>query len=120
VSLELRLTILRDGGQISQETCSHISDAIAWMGAKRHMALTEDNAAMFVTHMAVALERVCKGVPVAPLEAILLTEIMRSQHYHEAQAIAAELEKLWGISFPDSELGFIWLHLCTLLDGERN
>lgn len=115
MSLELRLTILHDAGQIGQETYRQIQDAIIWLAEKRMMALTEDNGAMFVTHMAVALERMRKGEAVAPLDESLLAEVAKSEHFTDAQAIAAELEKLWAVNFSNSELGYIWLHLCTLV-----
>jgi transcriptional regulatory protein LevR len=120
VSLELRLTLLRDGGQISLKTYQGISDAIDWFSEKHAIILTEENAAMFVTHLAIALERVSKAEPVAALDAMLLAEIVQNPHYADAQALATGLEKLWGVSFPESELGFIWLHLCTLLNQEGN
>lgn len=116
MSLDLRLTILRDAGQISQETHRRITDAIQWLNDKRKLTLTEDNGAMLVTHLAVALERIQKNELVEPLAPMLLEEVTKSQHFADAQAITAELETVWNVSLPESERGFVLLHLCTLLD----
>lgn len=116
MTFDARLRILRDAGQIGDQTLKRVKEAVGWL-AERQLVLDEENGAMFVTHLAIALERLQKGEAVEGLAPALLTEVKGSKHCAAGEQIAKELEELWGIVLPESEKGYVMLHLCMLLEA---
>ncbi len=70
---------------------------------------------MFITHLAMAGQRVLDGVVEHPLDNTLLDGIKQEPIYQRAEALKEELLKETDIQFPEAERGFLTVHLCNLL-----
>lgn len=117
--LKTRLGILRDAGEITDEIYSAIREFIEDFEKKYKVNMTEDNASMFITHMAMALARIKKGEAVNPMDEILLEDIKGNDVYDELPEFYEKIESKLNIEIPESEKGFIALHACSLLINEK-
>lgn len=115
MDLTLRLNILKDSGQISEKTYNKILEVIKQLKEKRDIELTEENGAMFITHLSSALTRIENGDLVNKIEEIIFEEIRKDNNYNTAVEITDEMETIIG-KLPKEERDFIEMHICTLLN----
>lgn len=118
--LHFRLQLLKDSGQITETTCARIRDLVLFLEKRTGIVLNEDNAAMLVTHFAIALERASRGENVNPMEEMTRLQVRSSAGY--ASAISLLDEWLKDGSMPgihENERDFLLLHLCVLLENLR-
>ena len=118
-TLKQRLVILEQAGQIDDKIIKIITELITIVEKELDVRLTEDNGSMFVTHMAVALSRIQKGEEVVPLDDSLLEEVKSSEIYKIVQSLIEKIEDELQIRIPQSEFGYIALHLCNLGNMEE-
>lgn len=115
MELTTRLDILKDANQISQETYNILIKIIEDLKLKRNIELTEENGAMFITHLASALTRIEKNESLNKIEEFIFDEVKRDTNYELAVEITNDLEKLTK-KLPEEERDFIEMHICTLLN----
>ena len=116
MDLSIRLNILKDAGQITENTYKTINEVILLLKEKRGIILTEENGAMFVTHLCSALTRIEKKDLVNKIENSILEEIKQDANYDKTLEIVKDLENVTG-EFPEEERDFIEMHICTLLNN---
>ncbi|MBU3228099.1 PRD domain-containing protein [Clostridium algidicarnis] len=119
MNLMTRLVILKDAGQIDQNTHEDIIKIIDMFDEKYNIKLTEENASMLITHLAISFKRIKMGEAVNPIEEIMYEEIRVDKNYKKAEAIFKDIEVTIGKSINDNEKGFIIMHLCSLLHNEN-
>lgn len=114
-----RLDILEGSETISPLARQLTELALAEIIDELDVELTEDNAAPFVTHLATALTRLGRGESEAPLSAIAEEEIA-SRHRERAlvQRLMKDCAKLLGRTVPDTEVSYMTVHLCAIMDDE--
>jgi hypothetical protein len=111
-----RLDLLEDSGQVSQVARQQALDFVDAAESAFDVALDEDNGAMLVTHLAMALTRTERREPLPEQPPAVIVD--------EARANPTELafvrEKLdaygavLGEALPESEYVFMTAHLCTV------
>jgi transcriptional regulatory protein LevR len=116
MDLSIRLNILKDSGQITENTYNAINEVILLLKEKRGIILTEENGAMFITHLSSALTRIEKSDLVGKIEDSILEEIKKDTNYEKTLEIVKEVEGVTG-KFPTEERDFIEMHICTLLSN---
>lgn len=112
--LKERLNLLKESGQIDKSTVQNLHDFIKIIEDRLNVKITEENGSMFVTHMAMAITRIKAGEEITPLEDSLLEELESTPVYHEIPILISKFEKESGIIIPQSEYGYISLHLGNL------
>ena len=118
MDLSVRLQILQDAGQLSEANHRAIAGIIAMLADDWNIELTEENGAMFVTHLAIALERIAKGEPVKPVEEYVLAELKSQDCFGSCRRALAGIAAIVGREFPEEEEGYVLIHLCTLFAKE--
>lgn len=118
MDLTIRLQILRDAGQLSEESYEGILRVIEMFQRNLNIKLTEENGAMLITHLAVAVERIKKNETVEGIDASLYEEIKNSSRFKDAASTVKLLEGELGIEIPGKEETFIIMHLCVLFEAE--
>lgn len=113
--LNQRLDILLDAGEISAEIKMVIMNFVHAFEKKYTLTMTEENASMFITHLAMALARIKRGEGVNPIDEAIINEVKQNKIYNELPQFYDQIEKDLDIVIPESEKGFIALHACTLL-----
>lgn len=114
MELTLRLNILRDAGQLSQENYDKVLKVINYFKEKRDIILLEENASMFITHLCSALTRIEEDKLVNKLDEVVAESLKEDKNYDKAYLVTKDLEEILG-KIPDSEFDFIIMHVCTLL-----
>ncbi len=109
-----RLDILEAAGEISGEVRDAVILFAQGFEKKYSLMLTEENAAMLVTHLAMALARIKKGEAVEAMDESSMEEIRQSGIYNELPELYEMLENKLEIRLPDSEKGYIALHACAI------
>lgn len=114
-SLYQRLDLLLAAGQINPT----IKEAVVGFGLtvekKFQLRITEENAAMLITHLAMALARIFRGEVVEGLPEEALAELRNERAYQEVPSLYLELEKKLALSIPEAEKNYITLHTCVLV-----
>lgn len=115
MDLNIRLNILKNAGQISEENYEKIILIIKHFKEEIGIELTEENGAMFITHLSSALSRIEKNELVNKIDDCIFNEVKNDINYIKTVEIVKTIEKLIGI-FPNEERDFIEMHICTLLN----
>lgn len=116
MQLNNRLQILKDSCQISCENYQDMLKVIEMFKEKFGIELTEENGSMFITHLAIAYDRVNKNEHIEATLDIIDEEIKNNKNYDKSEEIFMELQNQLDKSLPDNEKTFILMHLCVLLD----
>ena len=111
IDLTFRIKLLTDAEQITAAEAAGLADMITLFAEQWLIELDEDNAGMFITHLAMALKRQRAGESIQALDEFIVTEIEQSAAFPKSLVAMAELEKLFAIALPVSEQGYIYLHL---------
>ena len=114
MDLSFRLGLLKDGGQIDQETYEKLLKVPEIVKDRWGIELLEENGAMLITHMSAALMRVKRGEAVSPMEEEIILQLRGEKDYESSQCLLRILEEELEINLPEEEKEFIIMHLCTL------
>lgn len=112
--LLMRLNLLLDAGEIDEDIIQIIKEFTEIIERELSLTITEKNGSMLVTHMAMALARIEKGEEILPLDDVLMGEVKTSDIYDRVPLLISKLEEKFNIEIPESEFGYIALHLCNL------
>ena len=112
--LKMRIQILKNGGIIGEDVAAFMEQVIDMMAAD-YPQIPMDPAAMFTTHLAMALERIKKGEIVEALDEEIFAEVLECPEYPAALGFRDKMLAFCPIPFPDSEAQFILMHICNML-----
>ncbi len=116
--LENRLEILLSSGTISSAADETVKTVAKRLEEKWEIILNEENGSRFVTHLAMALTRAEKGELVSSMEAEALEEFQELESFSKANEIVQDLLSIIGASFPESEIEFLVVNICLILEDE--
>jgi transcriptional regulatory protein LevR len=119
MDLTVRLQILKDAGQISEQCYQSMLKLIDVLAEKWNIILNEENGAMLITHVAIAWERILKHEVINAIEELLYKEVESSKYFRQSQQILTDWELELKKAFPQVEKEYIMLHLCALLEKEE-
>lgn len=116
---QTRFELLCDTGQVSQAAVDATLQVIAAIEKRYDHNLTEENAAMFVTHMVMAFERLLRNQELNDVPPEVLDE---AAPYRETQSFVAEsigqaLEP-YRVRVPAAEIAYLTLHLTAIQQAD--
>ncbi len=114
-----RLTILMESGQISKQTINRLLEVLSYLKYQKNIELTEDNGSMFITHLAIALERIKKSESLPAMDSEMLSQLMDDCNYNEAELLFNDIQAIVTTSISPEEKTYIMLHLCILLKNKE-
>jgi len=112
-----RIKILYNGGVIDEEVRELSFKTVSWL-EKRYIKLDDEKGHMFLTHLTMSLERIRKGGQVEALESYLIDELQNNKVQAITQDFINFIQEAGKIQLPESEKGYILLHLCSLIGKE--
>ena len=112
--LKMKIQILKNGGIIGEDVAEFMNKVIDRMAAD-YPEIGMDSAAMFTTHLAMALERIKKGEAVDALDAEIFAEVEEAPEYPAAVQFRDKMLSFCPVEFPASEAQFIAMHICSML-----
>ncbi len=115
--LKMRIQILKNGGVIGEDVAEFMNKVIDMMAAD-YPQIGMDPAAMFTTHLAMALERIKKGEVVEALEDEIFAEVLETPEYPMAVQFREKMLSFCPVEFPESEAQFITMHICNMLAAQ--
>ncbi len=114
-----RFDLLEESGQVTNLARRLTEMCLADLATDLGLTLTEDNAAQFVTHLAIALTRINRGDPEIASSVVAAEEIADRTREHEAVTrVMRDASRLLQREVPESELTFMTVHLCGLVDDK--
>ncbi|MBU5592601.1 PRD domain-containing protein [Clostridium sp. MSJ-4] len=118
MDLTIRLNILKEAGQIDEGIYKDIINIINMFKEKHNISLTEENASMLITHLAISFKRIKDGEIVNSIEEMIYEEVRCNENYDKSEEIFKDIEKVIESSIPEEEKVFIMMHLCALLNNK--
>lgn len=115
LELNERLEMFKNSGQISQNDFDAFLEIIKLFD-RFGIILNEENGAMLVTHLCVAINRIRNNDLVIAMDAELYKEIENNEKFYIAELAFLLIEKRLNIQIPDCEKGYIMVHLCILFE----
>ena len=112
-ALNQRLEILLNSGVISQRISDYCKTAVKLL-IKQKPEADGDRAAMFITHLAMAGQRILEGKEQKPLEGQILESVKQEPAYSKALDFLTYMLNQTDLEFPDTEKDFLTVHLCNL------
>ncbi|RRD39999.1 PRD domain-containing protein [Leptotrichia sp. OH3620_COT-345] len=117
--LKFRLEILKNSGVIDEEIYRTVTDLIIYLNEKWGIILTEDNGAMFITHLSMALKRIKKGESVNNVDYEVFQEILMSDKITEIEKIYEDIEKnIFNKKLPEEEKKYILINLLLIEENK--
>ena len=111
-----RFTLMLDSGQVQQRVVDMLTEIIQQIERDYSLLLNEDNAGMFVSHIALALQRLADDKPLEEYPSVVLAEARTmAQQWAYAQKIAAYTAEALGKPLPEGEIGYLTIHLQRLV-----
>ena len=112
-ALNQRLEILLNSGVISQRISDYCNTAVKLL-IKQKPEADGDRAAMFITHLAMAGQRILEGKEEKPLDGQILESVKQEPAYSKALDFLTYMLNQTDLEFPDTEKDFLTVHLCNL------
>ena len=112
-ALNQRLEILLNSGVISQRISDYCKTAVKLL-IKQKPEADGDRAAMFITHLAMAGQRILDGKEEKPLDGQILESVKQEPAYSKALDFLTYMLNQTDLEFPDTEKDFLTVHLCNL------
>lgn len=112
-ALNQRLEILLNSGVISQRILDYCKTAVKLL-IKQKPEADGDRAAMFITHLAMAGQRILEGKEEKPLDGQILESVKQEPAYSRALDFLTYMLNQTDLEFPDTEKDFLTVHLCNL------
>lgn len=112
-----RLDMLEEAGQITRLSRLLTEYVLSQIAGELGIAITEENAAPFVTHLAVALTRLHRGGPPVEHSAVVEEEVRdRVREGQLVRRLLTECERFLDRPVPAPEVAYVTVHLCSILD----
>jgi hypothetical protein len=112
-----RLDMLEESEQVTNLARRLTEMSVAQLSDELQLILTEDNAAPFVTHLAIALTRINRGDPEIAASAVAEEEIADRQRERDAvNRVMHDCSRLLQREISMSEISYMTVHLCVMVD----
>ena len=118
--LKQRLEILRDSNVIDEHVYIQLMNFIIRLKDKWEIELTEENGAMMVTHIAMALQRIKKGEAVKEIDENVYSEVLKSDRIDEIHDIYIDAqENVFTEKIPEEEKKYIYINLLMVKENQN-
>lgn len=117
VELYERLSILEEAGLISNSICKYCMETVDFI-LQKYEGLNEEKLAIFVTHLAMASQRILDNKIENPVDDSILESLKVEESYEEVLNLINRIVQNEVVTFPDTEIGYLKIHLCNLLKVE--
>ena len=113
----MRLEVLENANLISRKTVDRAEKMISIIENDVQIDEMKESDGMFITHLAVALERVLKGEAISDdaIDDLIYQEVLQHPKYQECKTLVASMKRELDLEMPEVEWKFIQIHLCNLL-----
>jgi transcriptional regulatory protein LevR len=115
-----RFDMLVDAEQVTPLARELTQSVLVELCEGLRLEISEDNAAQFVTHLAIAFTRLERREAEAPYSAAVLEEIQGRPHELTAVRDAMRrCEEALDRTIPEPEISYMAVHLCALVETDQ-
>ncbi len=112
---EERYRLLVESGQASEETIEATRFALKLVEERYGIVLTEESGGMLAAHLAITLRRLRDGEVLSEVPEVIWAELQAYPDVLEfASSVVTRLEDLLDTSIPQSEVGFLAVHMARI------
>lgn len=111
--MKFRINILQENGVITKDVQDFMHQVIDYL-AVQYPDVTQEQATMFITHLAMATQRILAGTIAEGMEASIFGEVMKHTGYDNALQVLSYIEQHSVVKYPESERQYLVLHLCSM------
>jgi len=115
-TIHQRLDILKQGNQITEKMEMAITTLLEKLEDIYQLEVTEENGAMLVMHLAIALARIEQGETVARMDDVVIDQIRGAKGFDELPEFLGDLESEMGWKIQAEEFEYMSLHFCTVIE----
>ena len=108
-----RLEILEGAGLIEKRVAEQTEKIIRLIYSGKP-EVDAEKMEIFVTHIAMAMQRILNGQKEEPLSEAVLKELQEEASYENAKSLAQKVYETVNIEFPMVEQEYLIVHLCNL------
>lgn len=119
MTLEERLDILENSFLIDSDIKASMLKIINIFKNKYNIFLTEENGAMLITHIAMAMVRIKNNQNIKEIDNLAYEEVIKSDYFDKANNIYGDLENILSASIPEDEKKYILVSICVILDNYK-
>lgn len=117
--LKFRLDILKNSEVIDEEIYNKVISLIEHLDKKWEITLTEENGAMFITHLSMALKRIKENENVSNIDETVFEEVLVSDKLNKIKKIYEDIEKnIFVEKLPEEEKKYILVNLLLLEENK--
>ena len=117
--LKFRIELLKNSDLIDEQIYNKIMSLVSHLDKQWNIRLTEENGAMFITHLSMALKRIKENQSVKSIDEGVFQEILQSDNIEEVQKIYEDIEKnIFNEKLPEEEKKFILVNLLLLKENK--
>lgn len=120
MELDMRLDLLKQANQIDEDIYCNLKEVIEMINQKHGIKLNEENGAMLITHLSVALMRIKNQQLVNNADEEIFNEIKCSEFFNSSNEVIEDIQNVIHMEIPECEKSFILMHLCTLFTNIKN
>ncbi|MDU1912437.1 PRD domain-containing protein [Fusobacterium sp.] len=117
MDLQTRLEILNSSKAITDCTKEVMLNVIQMFKKIHEIELTEENGAMLITHLSMAIMRVKNNEPVKTIDEDVFKETLESEHIEKANLIYEDLSKVLDVTLPENEKKYMLVNICVILEN---
>ncbi|QDY78385.1 PRD domain-containing protein [Streptomyces qinzhouensis] len=114
--LARRIALFRQDGRVRPEVADFVSAELGALAAEGR-TVTEATAGLLTSHLMLALTRLVDSVPITgfPADPAIAAELAaHPEAVDRARSLAGRARRELGAELPESEIGFLGLHLAAL------
>lgn len=115
--IQEKLMILKENNVITDVVYDYTQEVLLYL-KDQNIVKTEDQADVFITHLAMATARQYTDENVNSVDPLIYDEIKANVRYEEAVHYWKNISALAPITFRENETGYFYLHLVALLNNE--
>ena len=94
MEIKQRLDILKMSGQLSEEMYYKVMEIIDMFNENHRITIQEENGAMLITHLCIALQRIEKEESVNIIESEIFAEVEENRFYKQSSSILEKMEEI--------------------------
>ncbi|SIR04806.1 PRD domain-containing protein [Alkalispirochaeta americana] len=118
MSLDFRLGLLEQSGQMSSKVKENIEAIRTFFIDDAGIELIEENGSRFITHVVMALGRIEREEPVEALDDEAFEEFKESDVFEKATDMTDRLVGILSFDIPESEIKYFIINICLILDED--
>lgn len=112
--LNRRIAVMEASKVINEDTAGFMNKVIEIL-ENEHVCADSERTVMFITHLALAVQRISTGKTADPMEEDSWKEIKQCPEFKRAEELCEKIVSAGSVEFHENERKYLTLHICNML-----